>query len=62
MKPRISVLTLAVADLEKSLAFYSDGSGLPSQGIVGREFEHGAASAMKNGPMQPDAKCRAPPQ
>ena len=44
MKPRISVLTLAVADLEKSLAFYSDGSGLPSQGIVGREFEHGAVA------------------
>jgi uncharacterized protein len=42
MKPRISVLTLGVADLEKSLAFYRDGLGLPTEGIIGREFEHGA--------------------
>ena len=44
MKPRISVLTLGVADLEKSLAFYRDGLGLPTAGIVGREFEHGAVA------------------
>jgi uncharacterized protein len=44
MKPRISVLTLAVADLERSLAFYRDGLGLPTQGIIGREFEHGAVA------------------
>ena len=42
MKPRISVITLAVADLEKSLTFYRDGLGLPTKGIVGTEFEHGA--------------------
>jgi catechol 2,3-dioxygenase-like lactoylglutathione lyase family enzyme len=44
MKPRISVLTLGVADLERSLAFYRDGLGLPTAGIVGREFEHGAVA------------------
>jgi uncharacterized protein len=44
MKPRISVLTLGVADLEKSLAFYRDGLGLPTEGIIGREFEHGAVA------------------
>ena len=44
MKPRISVLTLGVADLEQSLAFYRDGLGLPTAGIVGREFEHGAVA------------------
>ena len=44
MKPRLSVLTLAVTDLERSLAFYRDGLGLPTQGIVGREFEHGAVA------------------
>jgi hypothetical protein len=44
MKPRISVLTLGVADLEQSLAFYRDGLGLPTTGIVGREFEHGAVA------------------
>jgi catechol 2,3-dioxygenase-like lactoylglutathione lyase family enzyme len=44
MKPRISVLTLGVADLEQSLVFYRDGLGFPSEGIVGREFEHGAVA------------------
>lgn len=44
MKPRISVLTLGVADLERSLVFYRDGLGLPTEGIVGREFEHGAVA------------------
>ncbi|MFC3078350.1 VOC family protein [Phenylobacterium terrae] len=44
MKPRITVLTLGVADLERSLAFYRDGLGLPTEGIVGREFEHGAVA------------------
>lgn len=31
MKPRISVLTLGVADLEESLAFYRDGLGLTTE-------------------------------
>ncbi len=44
MKPRISVLTLAVADLDRSLAFYRDGLGLPTEGIIGREYEHGAVA------------------
>lgn len=38
MKPRINVITLAVNDLDKSVAFYRDGLGLPSQGILGTEF------------------------
>ena len=42
MKPRIKVLTLAVSDLERSLAFYRDGLGLPTQGVIGQEFEDGA--------------------
>jgi catechol 2,3-dioxygenase-like lactoylglutathione lyase family enzyme len=42
MRPRIKVLTLGVGDLERSLAFYRDGMGLPTQGIVGTEFEGGA--------------------
>jgi catechol 2,3-dioxygenase-like lactoylglutathione lyase family enzyme len=42
MKPRITLLTLGVDDLERSLAFYRDGLGFPTAGIVGREFEHGA--------------------
>lgn len=42
MKPRIKVITLGVKDLEKSLAFYQGGLGLPTQGIIGKEFEDGA--------------------
>lgn len=43
MKPYITVLTLGVDDLERSLAFYRDGLGLPTDGIIGQEFEDGAA-------------------
>ena len=38
MEAHISVITLAVTDLEKSLAFYRDGLGLPTKGIIGTEF------------------------
>jgi catechol 2,3-dioxygenase-like lactoylglutathione lyase family enzyme len=44
MKPRISVITLAVADLDRAVAFYRDGLGLPTDGIIGREFDHGAVA------------------
>lgn len=44
MKPRISVITLCVDDLERSLRFYRDGLGLQTEGIVGAEFEHGAVA------------------
>ncbi|KIX16259.1 VOC family protein [Paracoccus sp. 228] len=44
MKPRISVLTLGVSNLERSLVFYRDGLGLPTKGIIGQEFEHGAVA------------------
>jgi uncharacterized glyoxalase superfamily protein PhnB len=42
MKPRITILTLGVDDLERSLKFYRDGMKLPTEGIIGKEFEHGA--------------------
>ncbi|MEX0959963.1 MAG: VOC family protein [Burkholderiales bacterium] len=42
MKPRIKLITLAVGDLERALAFYRDGMGLPTEGIIGTEFEDGA--------------------
>jgi catechol 2,3-dioxygenase-like lactoylglutathione lyase family enzyme len=44
MKPRITLITLCVDDLESAVAFYRDGLGLPTQGIVGREVEHGAVA------------------
>src|SRR5262245_39540859 len=42
MQPRIKVLTLAVGDLGKALGFYRDGLGLPTEGIIGEQFENGA--------------------
>jgi catechol 2,3-dioxygenase-like lactoylglutathione lyase family enzyme len=42
MKPRVTLITLGVDDLERSLHFYRDGLGLATDGIVGSGFEHGA--------------------
>ncbi len=44
MKPRISVFTLGVENLERSVEFYRDGLGFKTQGIVGKEFEFGAVA------------------
>lgn len=38
MNPRIDVITLAVADLERALHFYRDGLGLESRGVIATEF------------------------
>jgi len=42
MKPRVTVITLGVNDLERSLRFYRDGLGLKTEGIIGTEFAYGA--------------------
>ena len=44
MKPRITVITLGVDDLERAVRFYRDGLGLKTEGIIGTEFEHGAVA------------------
>lgn len=44
MKPRITLITLGVDDLERSLRFYRDGLSLKTEGIVGTKFEHGAVA------------------
>ena len=44
MRPHVTVITLGVDDLERSVAFYRDGLGFPTKGIVGGEFEHGAVA------------------
>lgn len=46
MKPRVTVITLAVDDLERAVRFYRDGLGLATQGIIGTEFEHGAVAFL----------------
>lgn len=44
MRPRITLITLGVDDLERAVAFYRDGLGWTTEGIVGTEFEHGAVA------------------
>ena len=46
MDPRIDVLTLGVADLERSLAFYR-ALGFESEGIIGTEFPGGTAAMFQ---------------
>ena len=49
MRPRVTVITLAVADLDRALHFYRDGLGLQSEGIIATEFqrdEHSGAGAV----------------
>ena len=44
MQPRITVITLGVDNLERAVAFYSDGLGLKTKGVIGTEYEHGAVA------------------
>lgn len=44
MKARLTVITIGVDDLERSLRFYRDGLGLKTEGIIGLEFEYGAVA------------------
>ena len=53
MKPRVSFITLGVDDLERALAFYRDGLGLSTPGIVGKEHEYGAVVFID---LQPNLK------
>jgi len=47
MKPRITVITIGVDDLDASLRFYREGLGFPTAGIIGQEFEHGAVAFIE---------------
>ena len=38
MEPQVFAITIAVRDLDASLAFYRDGLGLPTKGVLGTEF------------------------
>jgi catechol 2,3-dioxygenase-like lactoylglutathione lyase family enzyme len=44
VKPRLTLVTLGVDDLDRAVAFYRDGLGLATEGIVGTEHEHGAVA------------------
>ena len=51
MKARITVITIGVDDLEKSVEFYQRGLGFETDGIVGRDFDFGAVAffALQDG-------------
>lgn len=53
MKPRITVITIGVDDLESAVRFYRDGLGLQTAGIIGTEFEYGAVAFLE---LQPGLK------
>ena len=53
MKTHITLLTLGVDDLERAVAFYRDGLGLGTKGIVGTQFENGAVAFFN---LQPGLK------
>ena len=59
MEPRITVITIGVKDLERSLTFYRDGLGLKTPGVIGEQFEHGAVVFID---MQPGLKLALWPQ
>ena len=59
MKPRVTLITLCVDDLERSLRFYREGLGLKSDGIIGKEFEHGAVAFFE---LQPGLKLAVWPR
>ena len=44
MNPNITLLTLGVDNLERAVAFYRDGLGFKTKGIIGTEFENGAVA------------------
>lgn len=55
MQPRVHVITLAVQDLDRTLAFYRDGLGLATTGVIGTEFagdETNAAGATATFQLQ----------
>jgi uncharacterized protein len=59
MHPRISVITIGAGDLDRAVAFYRDGLGFASEGIVGREFEHGAVAFFE---LQPGLRLAVWPR
>jgi catechol 2,3-dioxygenase-like lactoylglutathione lyase family enzyme len=45
LQARISFIVLGVDDLDRSVAFFRDGLGWPTEGVVGREFHDDVTGA-----------------
>jgi catechol 2,3-dioxygenase-like lactoylglutathione lyase family enzyme len=59
VRPHVSLITLAVENLERAIAFYRDGLGLPTTGIMGTEFDIGAVAFFD---LQPNLKLAVWPR
>ena len=59
MRPHISLITLAVDNLDRAVAFYRDGLELPTSGIMGTEFDIGAVAFFE---LQPNLKLAVWPR
>lgn len=59
MKPRITVITIGVDDLNRAVHFYRDGLGFSTPGIVGLQFEYGAVAFFD---LQPGLKLALRPR
>ena len=53
MQPRVTVITLGVDDLPRAVAFYRDGLGFATRGIIGLDIPHGAVAFFN---LQPGLK------
>jgi len=53
MKPYMSMITLGVTDLHRSIRFYQEGLGLHTDGIIGEEFAQGTVAFFD---LQPGLK------
>jgi catechol 2,3-dioxygenase-like lactoylglutathione lyase family enzyme len=65
MEPQIDVITLAVDDLDRSLAFYRDGLGLETRGVVATEFVDEDQRSWRDRDIPPPRRpraCALPPQ
>ena len=50
MKPRVTVITLGVDDVERAFHFYRDGLGFQSPGIIGEDSEEGGWPSLTCSP------------
>lgn len=53
MEPRLTILTLGVDDLDRAVAFYRDGLGFPTKGILGEPGDSGRVAFFD---LQPGLK------
>lgn len=44
LDPNVTLITLGVDDLERAVAFYRDGLGWPTKGIIGTDIDNGAVA------------------